>query len=116
LRVEQLIRAGYVDEGGSASSTGGRPARLLSFRRDAGCVLAVDLGVTSMDVAVTDLAGQVLAEDSHPIQIADGPEIVLREVRERAGALLRPLGLSDSDIRAVGIGVPGPVEFATGRP
>ena len=116
VRVEQLIRAGYVAEGGSATSTGGRPARLLSFRRDAGCVLAVDLGVTSMDVALTDLAGEVLAEASHPIRIADGPEVVLRRVRDHADALLAATGLGDSDIRAVGIGVPGPVEFASGRP
>ncbi|MFN2536903.1 MAG: ROK family protein [Mycobacteriales bacterium] len=116
LRVEQLIKAGYVAEGGSATSTGGRPARLLAFRRDAGCVLAVDLGVTSMDVALTDLGGAVLAEDSHPLRIADGPDVVLRDVREHADALLAKAGLVSSDIKAVGIGVPGPVEFATGRP
>src|SRR5437762_3259229 len=76
LRVEQLIGAGYISEGGTAGSTGGRPARLLAFRRDAGCVLAVDLGVTSVDAALTDLGGNPLAEVSEDIRIADGPEKV----------------------------------------
>jgi predicted NBD/HSP70 family sugar kinase len=116
LRVEQLISAGFVAEGGQASSTGGRPPRLLAFRRDAGCVLAVDLGVTSVDMALTDLSGAPLADLTDSIQIAAGPEAVLGQVSARVDELLARVALSRSDIRAVGVGLPGPVEFATGRP
>jgi predicted NBD/HSP70 family sugar kinase len=115
LRVEQLIGAGLVAERGHAGSTGGRPARILALRKDVGCVLALDLGVTSVDVTLADLSGAVLAETSAAVQVADGPLPVLKEVDALVDALLRTANLERGDIRAVGMGVPGPVEFATGR-
>jgi predicted NBD/HSP70 family sugar kinase len=115
-RVDQLIGANLLEESGRGWSTGGRPPTLLRFNSKAGCVLAVDLGVTSVDVAVTDLSAQVLATAGHPIDIADGPGPVLAEVDRLAQSLLAEAGLTPADVCAVGVGVPGPVEFSTGRP
>ncbi len=115
-RVDQLIAAGLLEEGGRGWSTGGRPPTLLRFNSAAGCVLAVDLGVTSVDVAVTDLSAQVLATVGHPIDIAEGPGPVLAEVDRLAQEVLAEAGLTPADVCAVGIGIPGPVEFSTGRP
>jgi predicted NBD/HSP70 family sugar kinase len=115
-RVDQLIEANLLAEGGRGWSTGGRPPTILQFNSRAGCVLAVDLGVTSVDVAVTDLSAQVLATVGHPIDIADGPGPVLAEVDRLAQKVLADAGLTHADVRAVGVGVPGPVEFSTGRP
>ncbi|MCZ2829077.1 ROK family protein [Modestobacter sp. VKM Ac-2986] len=115
-RVDQLIAANLLAEGGRGGSTGGRPPTLLEFNGRAGCVLAVDLGVTSVDVAVTDLSAQVLATVGHPIDIAEGPAAVLAEVDRLAQQVLTEAGLTPEDVCAVGIGVPGPVEFSTGRP
>ncbi len=115
-RVDQLIAAGLLEEGGRGWSTGGRPPTLLRFNSAAGCVLAVDLGVTSVDVAVTDLSAQILATVGHPIDIADGPGPVLAEVDRLAQEVLAQAGLTPADVCAVGVGIPGPVEFSTGRP
>ncbi|MGY1772110.1 ROK family protein [Blastococcus sp. SYSU D00813] len=115
-RVDQLIAAGFLEEGGRGWSTGGRPPTLLRFNSRAGCVLAVDLGVTSVDVAVTDLSAQVMASAGHEIDIAEGPGPVLAEADRLAQEVLAEAGLSVADVRAVGVGVPGPVEFSTGRP
>ncbi|WP_029433242.1 ROK family protein [Blastococcus sp. URHD0036] len=115
-RVDQLIAAGFLEEGGRGWSTGGRPPTLLRFNSRAGCVLAVDLGVTSVDVAVTDLSAQVIASAGHDIDIAEGPGPVLAEVVRLAEQVLAEAGLPGTDVRAVGVGVPGPVEFSTGRP
>jgi predicted NBD/HSP70 family sugar kinase len=115
-RVDQLIAANLLAEGGRGWSTGGRPPTLLQFNSRAGCVLAVDMGATSVDVAVTDLSAQILASAGHPIDIADGPGPVLGEVDRLAQKVLGEAGLTPADVRAVGVGVPGPVEFSTGRP
>ncbi|HEV7188400.1 MAG TPA: ROK family protein [Blastococcus sp.] len=115
-RVDQLIAANLLEEGGRGWSTGGRPPTLLQFNSRAGCVLAVDLGVTSVDVAVTDLSARILATAGHPIDIADGPRLVLAEVDRLAQQVLAEAGLGPADVCAVGVGVPGPVEFSTGRP
>ncbi|MGY1620459.1 ROK family protein [Geodermatophilus sp. SYSU D00691] len=115
-RVDQLIAANLLEEGGRGWSTGGRPPTILRFNSRAGCVLAVDLGVTSVDVAVTDLSAQILATAGHPIDIAEGPGPVLAEADRLAQKVLAEAGVTPDDVRAVGVGVPGPVEFSTGRP
>ena len=93
-RVDQLLSARLLEEGGTGWSTGGRPPTLLRFNSRAGCVLAVDLGVTSVDVAVTDLSAQVLATVGHEIDIAEGPEAVLGEVDRLAQQVLGEAGCS----------------------
>jgi predicted NBD/HSP70 family sugar kinase len=115
-RVDQLIAANLLEEGGRGWSTGGRPPTLLQFNSRAGSVLAVDLGATSVDVAVTDLSAEVLATVGHRIDIGEGPEVVLGEVDRLAQEVLAESGLTPADVCAVGVGVPGPVEFSTGRP
>jgi predicted NBD/HSP70 family sugar kinase len=115
-RVEQLLGSGLLAEGGLGTSTGGRPPRLLSLNARAGLVVAVDLGVTSVDVMVADLSGAALAVAAEALRIADGPQAVLARVDELARGLLAEVGHAVEDVCAIGIGLPGPVEFATGRP
>ncbi|HUR51807.1 MAG TPA: ROK family protein [Mycobacteriales bacterium] len=113
-RVEQLLAAKLVYEGGTGDSRGGRPPTLLAFNSKSGLVLAVDLGATSAKVALTDLAGEFLGSLSREIEISDGPEPVLAVVNAMADELLKDVG-GGATVKAVGVGVPGPVEFATGR-
>ena len=116
-RVDQLIAANLLEEGGRGWSTGGRPPTLLQFNSRAGCVLAVDLGVTSVDVAVTDLSAQILATVGHPIDIADGPGAGARRGRPAGAAGARRGRARPRPTCAPwGSACPGPVEFSTGRP
>ena len=59
-RVDALLDHGLLAEDGVGVSTGGRAPRLLRFRADAGYLLVADLGATSTDVALADLAGEIL--------------------------------------------------------
>ena len=115
-RLDQLRAQGLLRELGESDSTGGRPPMMLAFNEDAGVVLAADLGATHSRLAVTNLGGTVLAEDSGDMAISAGPEVVLDWADERFHRLLRDVGHEDADVRGIGIGVPGPVEHATGRP
>ena len=74
-------RAELIPAGASAS-TGGRPPKTFAFNRNAGVVLAADLGATHSRVAVTDLAGDVMVETRTDIPIADGPDTVLGWLEE----------------------------------
>ncbi len=103
-------------ESAGLPSTGGRPPSSLVFDSDAYVVLAADLGATHARLAVTNLAGDVLAEHAQDLAIARGPTAVLDVVVERFMRLLAEADREPRDVRGVGIGVPGPVEFATGRP
>ena len=77
-------------------------------------VLAGDLGATHARLAMTTLSGQPEAESSTEMDIADGPDRVLATLIEQFHEMLLSHGRSPKDVRAIGIGVPGPVEFATG--
>lgn len=115
-RVGELVDRGLVAEAGVGSSTGGRPPRQLTFRADAGHVLVADLGATSIDVALTRLDGEVLAHHGEPADIADGPDALLERVEQLFEALQAGARRAPGRLWGVGIGVPGPVEFQTGRP
>ncbi|MEO5966150.1 MAG: ROK family protein [Candidatus Limnocylindrales bacterium] len=115
-RVGELVERGLVREGDPGPSTGGRPARRLEFRGAAGHLLVADLGATSIDVAVTTLDGRILGHLDEPADIAAGPDAALGRVEELfAGVRAMSRGVPGR-LWGVGIGVPGPVEFRTGRP
>ena len=115
-RVDALLAHGLVYEAGGSASTGGRPPTVLAFNRDAGVVLVADLGATHARVALSNLAGTPLAERASDLDIGRGPEHALTWVTERFAELLNETGRSRDDVRGIGIGVPGPVEFDSGRP
>ena len=115
-RVSELINIGLVVEGDVGPSTGGRPPRHISFRADAGHVLVADLGATSIDVAVTDLDGRILGHRDEPADIATGPEACLQRVEELFSELSSATRGLAGRLWGVGIGVPGPVDFRSGRP
>ena len=115
-RVGELIERGLVAEGDVGPSTGGRPPRQLTFRADGGHILVADLGATSIDVAVTTLDGRILGHHDEPARIEAGPEACLDRVDALFDSLLRTTQGLAGRLWGIGIGVPGPVEFESGRP
>ncbi|MCW2828226.1 MAG: hypothetical protein JWQ67_1842 [Marmoricola sp.] len=112
--VGRLVELGLAEDGGPAASRGGRRSTLVDL--DAGLrFVGVQLGATSMRVAMTDGRLGVIARASSPgADIRRGPEAVLAEVI----VLIRKV-LADHGIErpaGIGIGVPGPVDFQVGVP
>jgi predicted NBD/HSP70 family sugar kinase len=114
-RLDQLLRAGYLRQPGVESSTGGRPATVLEFNDQHRVVLAANFGATHDRVAALDLAGNPLAEARADMAIGDGPRLVLDRLRDQFTELLTDAGRGPHDVCGIGLGLPGPVEFASGR-
>jgi glucokinase-like ROK family protein len=112
--VAELIEAGFLAEEGLAQSDGGRRSSLLGIPRSAGLILAVDLGATSVDVALTTLGSEILAHRGEPTDVRFGPGPVLEGVKALVAELLEEQGTGREEILAVGLGLPGPVEQTTG--
>ena len=115
-RIDTLVASKLVGAAGEATSSGGRPPARFAFNPRARLVLGVDVGATHVRLAVTDLAANVLADEVVDLDVAVGPEKVLTWVVDRSRVLVRRAGRRLGDVVGVGIGLPGPVEFATGRP
>ena len=78
-RVNELLARGFLIET-VAPSTGGRPPKQLMFRADAGHLLVADVGATSIDVALADATGTILARAGERADVSAGPEVVLGRV------------------------------------
>ena len=115
-RVTELRDVGLVIEAGSEPSSGGRPPRQVRFNTGLGHVLVADLGATSIDVAVADLGGHILAHRSDDADIAAGPDAILGRVERLFDELAAATTDRTGPLWGIGIGVPGPVEFSTARP
>lgn len=115
-RVDALIAHGLVDENADGGSTGGRPPRRLALRTREHAVAGVDLGASHCRVALMDIGGATLAVQEEPLSIGDGPDSVLRHVERTVRTLLDEAHRKPETLRSIGVGVPGPVEFSTGRP
>jgi glucokinase-like ROK family protein len=113
-RVEQLLSVGLIAEGELGRSTGGRAPRSLRFRADAGRILVAELGATLVNVGITDLSGTLVASTERAIDVTAGPEVTLNYVSELMNALLGEN--RGADTWGIGIGLPGPVEWGSGRP
>jgi len=114
LRVNQLLAQGLVVEQAEGSSTGGRPPARLAFHTAGGIVLAASVGASRAQLAVCDLAGEILAETALDVDIADGPETVLAAVVKHLEHLVSESGHGDT-VRGIGVCVPGNIDVETGR-
>lgn len=114
VEVGRLIELGLLAEDGLAESDGGRRSTLLGIPRSAGLIAAIDLGATSIDVALTTLGSEIVAHRGETADIKDGPKPVLKRAKGLLCELLEEQMAEPKDVLAIGIGVPGPVEQAAG--
>jgi len=76
--------------------------------------IGVDLGGTNLKLGVVSAEGEILARLSVPTEAEGGPDHVLDRMAEAVRRLAGEAGLGLDEIAAVGVGVPGPVDTATG--
>jgi len=112
--IEIGLAAGLLTEGELGVSTGGRVPRLLEFNPRAGTILLAQLGASGFSVAVADLSGIVSEIETRIQAISSGPEEVLSQVEKAFDAAV--IKFKIKNVVGIGIGLPGPVEFANGIP
>ncbi|NGO69404.1 ROK family transcriptional regulator [Streptomyces boncukensis] len=113
VEVDRLLETGLVVADGLAASRGGRRShniRLAPRLR----FLGVDIGATSIDVAVTNPELEILGHLNQPMDVREGPVAVFDQVLAMVGKL-RETGVAEA-FDGAGIGVPGPVRFPEGVP
>jgi predicted NBD/HSP70 family sugar kinase len=114
-KIESLLDAGYLVADGSIVDGRGRPSTRLRINDHSMTVLAADLGATHGRLAVATAAGDVLAETVIESSIAKGPSSVLSTVHQAFAELLMTSGRTRRSLSGIGLGVPGPVDWTTGR-
>jgi glucokinase-like ROK family protein len=113
VELERLTEIGLVEARGLAASRGGRRSTVVALA-DNLRFLGIDIGATSVDVAVTDARLTVLEQVSEAVDVRTGPDNVLAVVLDLVGKLRAERGAVE--LHGAGVGVPGPVSFRDGVP
>jgi glucokinase-like ROK family protein len=112
--VRNLVNKGYLVEIGEGMSHGGRKPHLLRINDQLGYLVGLDIGATSIDMALADVSGKVLQHRSHPADVRQPPEEFLSLCSRLILELISAHGGHPGQILGIGVGVPGPVDFARG--
>lgn len=110
--VRELKDGGTVEV--TPTSAGGRRARSVSLSGDAGIVIGVDFGHTHLRVAVGNLAHQVLAEESEPLDVDASSAEGFGRAERLVNRLIETTGIGPDKVIGVGLGVPGPIDVESG--
>ncbi|MEU1123751.1 ROK family transcriptional regulator [Streptomyces sp. NPDC005899] len=110
--VRELKDGGTVEV--TPTSAGGRRARSVSLSGDAGIVIGVDFGHTHLRVAIGNLAHQVLAEESEPLDVDASSAEGFGRAEQLVNRLVETTGISPGKVIGVGLGVPGPIDVESG--
>ena len=112
--IRKIVGKGYLVEVGEGASLGGRKPRLLRLNDRLGIVIGIDIGASSVEVALADVSGKVLQRHCEPADVRQPPEQVLGRCLAVINELIAAQGCHADSLLGIGIGVPGPVDFARG--
>jgi len=112
--IRSMVDKGYLLEVGEGASQGGRKPGLLKINDQLGYIVGIDIGATSLELALTDVTGKILHRRSEIADVRGKPETVLKRCVELAIEMTEAQGCHPEQVLGIGIGVPGPVDFARG--
>jgi glucokinase-like ROK family protein len=113
VEIDRLVARGLVETNGLAESRGGRRSSIVRISPQIR-FLGIDIGATSVAVAITDGELNVLAYAAEAMDVRKGPDAVLGRALDLV-AKVRSENAMQSLVGA-GAGVPGPVSFSEGIP
>ncbi len=79
-----------------------------------GYVAGIDLGGTKIYTAIASKGGDIIAEVKTPTEASASKKRVFENVCRSIELACAQAGIAPSKLAAIGIGVPGPIDYATG--
>jgi glucokinase len=96
------------------SSDGGQETGSRPRDREHGLVAGVDIGGSNLRVALADLRGNVLGRWNTSTKATSSPEMVIAQIEQGVGYLLRQSSSSRHSLLSVAAGAPGVTDQKTG--
>ncbi len=75
----------------------------------------IDIGGTNVKLGLVDSEGEILARGSIPTQIPDGPAALVDRIAATCKGQLEVAGIAPDQVRGMGIGSPGPLDYQNGK-
>ncbi len=118
LLVASLLTEGLVeevDDGTEASKLAGRPGRRIALAGAKGYYVGIDFGRIFIKAAISDARYRIIEQTSGDFDIDMPAEAALDLAASKVEKIIASSSIDRAQIRAVGIGVPGPVDAMTGH-
>ena len=109
--MDDLIQRGIVTEQIEKSNTIGRSPVMLFLNEKAFYVVGINITRRRITVGITDLGGNIVAQDEFPIC---SPDIALVKIKETIDAQIEMSGIDASKIFKASVITPGPVDTEGG--
>ena len=77
-------------------------------------VIGIDLGGTKISTALVGNDGEIIAHDYQQTRAAEGQEAVIERMSDAARRVMAQAGMDRSQVAAVGVGAPGPLDIEAG--
>jgi len=111
--VKQLLAAGSIEV--RTTTRSGRRAQLVTLAHAEGLLVGVHIGVRSARIVVSDTTFSTLSDNSLPLRADHQHDTTLDRVALLIVEQVEMLGSSISEVLGIGIGLPAPVDPATGH-
>ena len=112
--IDSLLKKKILIGAVGTDYTGGRRSMKFRLNGELGLVAGVDIGATSIDLAIADFSWKILSRYSESALVHDGPITILGRACSLLENLLNENSLNIEKLDGIGIGVPGPVDFLKG--
>ncbi len=119
--IEQLLKEGLVRETGKVSSNegAGRRRTLLEFQPEACYGIGMEVGISRINIALTDLNARIVKELSFKFKVNAHPgndrKSIKRLVLNSIEKIIAAGGVGINKILGIGLGITGLVESSTGK-
>jgi predicted NBD/HSP70 family sugar kinase len=111
--VKELTTAGVLHT--AQSTRNGRRALQVTLARNLGLVAGIEFGMRSLNVALADASMRILAEQRMPLAPDHRADAGLQRVAMLVREMMEAVDADPSELLAVGVGVPAPVDIRTGQ-
>src|SRR3954466_4236740 len=112
--ADDLVESGLVVQHEDPQPRTGRPPVLLSLASGAAFAVGLDMGHAHVQVAVSDLSGQILGHERSAADVDHDPVESFDLARELVNGALAQAGVSAERVIGVGMALAAPVERMTG--
>lgn len=101
--IDSLLEKNIIVANTITEYTGGRRSKKFSLNGNFGLVAGIDIGATSIDLAIADFSGKLLVRYSEPASVKDGPIRILGRVCSLLENLIQEGGLKLKSSTASGL-------------
>ena len=110
--VKELLAAGVVDTRNTTRS--GRRAQMVTIAHRVGLAVGIHIGPRHLRIALGDVMNEVVAEQTLPLPNEHRVDTSLDRAALLVADLLERVGSTLDEVVGIGVGLPAPVDSATG--